>query len=219
MEQMVPLHWFIVLLSSWLALSSRVAASDSLPPPTPLCSDKERAPPPGGASVIQTFFAGASPTAMALSSRSAAATGSCVCHMLLASGELIQDRSLWLLLGGCAGVTRNTDFSTHAPPLSSANRCCASPRPAATQKSPHTAENTPKSACFPAMHGRKMPPTLSHVSLLPCAHAAKGTQSMAKWSQYQEVRSGMTVARATCLPPRASPCPRACRSPSRHTQA
>ena len=59
-----------------------------------------------------------------------------------------------------------------------------------------------------------MPPTLSHVSLLPCAHAAKGTQSMAKWSQYQEVRSGMTVARATCLPPRASPCPRARRFPS-----
>ena len=118
-------------------------------------------------------------------------------------------------IGACGGfygagledVTRNTDFQYSPTNLELSQSLVCSP---ATSCHVEVAANLPKHADIRLLPSKAMLPALWHVSLLSCAHATKAAQTMVEWSPSDEVGRSMTVARATCLPPQASPCPRAC---------
>ena len=116
------------------------------------------------------------------------------------------------LYGAVLGaLSRNIDFKYYRTILELSQSLF---RSSVTSRHVEVATDPRKHAEIRLLPSKAMPPALGHVSLLSCAHATKGTQTMDKWSHSEQVASGRTVARATCLPLRASPCPRACRSPS-----
>jgi hypothetical protein len=81
------------------------------------------------------------------------------------------------------------------------------------QPSPVEATTSSQLGYILRLHSKAMPMALWHVSLLSCAHATKGTRTKGQWCLSDEVGHSRKVARTTCLPPQASSCPRACRSP------
>ena len=81
------------------------------------------------------------------------------------------------------------------------------------QPSPEEATTSSQLGSILRLHSKAMPMALWHVSLLSCAHATNGTRTKGQRCPSDEVGHSRKVARTTCLPPQASSCPRACRSP------
>ena len=108
-------------------------------------------------------------------------------------------------------VIQNTDFQHQCTTLELSQSLLCSP---ATSCHVEPATNLRSWIISRVLLQQAMLATLARVSLCSCAHTTQGTRHFANWLHACYVGCIRKVARATCLRPRAPPCPRACAAPS-----